>query len=131
MVSNWDETAAHPMSVATFSDEPPARDPETSLQRLVRLQDFSGYWEGTADVLGIIGLSEKDLTDMVDRTDGSDRAAITTVAVLAFLRKQMASEKEVWDLMDDKAFSWLQSQKAFGTEDKVEEVITALEKVLV
>lgn len=86
-------------TTANASAEPtmPQTDSE-KIHALIDLQDFEGYWTSDGKLLAILGLE----AHMV-----RDQDAFVTVLVIHFLELKMAAEKELWELVVDKAKEWL------------------------
>ncbi|KAL8769312.1 MAG: hypothetical protein Q9209_004694 [Squamulea sp. 1 TL-2023] len=76
---------------------------------VIEMQDFEGWWEQNAQLLGIMGVS-------ISRQQSK---VWTTVLVMKWLDIRMTAEKDVWELVVEKAKSWLEDQ-GLGTEKLVE-----------
>lgn len=108
--------------------------PKISLELLVELQDFSGFWAWDDRVLDAIGRQAAGQDSKVWK-QAEDKfgatAVAATVVVLAYLRKILLADMGAWELMADKARGWLEQQPAFGgAKDKVEEAVLAIEASL-
>ena len=87
--------------------DPPASSPTTPAEKvhaLIALQDFDGFWAPSADIMEILGLGD------ARPSYGDDPCVWSTVLVVKFLRGEMAAEREIWELVVDKADEWLAAQ---------------------
>lgn len=104
----------------------------TPLMALVHFQTFAGFWKSSDSVRIFEVLGGKHLKSALVNilpkagyTGISDDATVT-VAVVAFLRQRLAAEKDSWELVVDKALSWLEAQPVFGAAVKAEQAISAM-----
>lgn len=74
---------------------------------MIDMQSFEGTWEVSEELLNIMSLKAWTYQSM-------DTARMTML-VIVFLQEKMASEKDVWELVVDKAETWLQGS-AIGKE---------------
>ncbi|KAM0244800.1 hypothetical protein ACHAP5_005923 [Fusarium lateritium] len=101
------------------------------LQALTTLQTFSGSWAWSADferVLDLTGetVSKIELPAAVrDHTD-KDSILATACAIL-FFKKKLMDEKDIWEMLVEKAEGWLED--SIG-EEGVSELDSVLEKLL-
>lgn len=131
----------YPMAAQAFGQASPAasaaasKPHETTLQKLTRLQDFSGFWPANAEVVEAIGITEEHVVEMLSAVpviDGSNggsaaidqKSVVITAAVVVFLRKQLASERDAWELVVDKALACLEG--IYGNQD----IVGAVEKLM-
>ena len=84
----------------------PATDSQR-VHRLIELQDFDGYWEDGARLWAAMGVERDEAAKAAPTMD----AVWITVLVLCFLEQKMGGEKEVWEMVADKATMWLDEQK--------------------
>ncbi|KAK4695657.1 hypothetical protein P7C71_g2127, partial [Lecanoromycetidae sp. Uapishka_2] len=73
------------------------------IHALIELQDFEGYWSLDDKLLAILGLK----AHMIQNEDAS-----VTALVIYFLEQRMGSEKDLWELVVDKANEWLVGKDA-------------------
>ncbi|CAH0045944.1 unnamed protein product [Clonostachys solani] len=102
----------------------------TPLQTLVSLQQFSGNWEWSQElrtVLGfdIKGTAETSLLKLIDNHTDAE-TIIATACALTFLKKRLGEDKELWDMLADKAETWLRGKVG----ENVEELFKAAEKAM-
>jgi hypothetical protein len=95
-------------------DSPHPAPPSTGdpLQELASLQSFSGSWTWSAALEQTLGL-DATAADGAAKSAGLAQVgpdALATACVVAYLQKKLSSEKEAWEMMADKAVSWLHSQ---------------------
>ncbi|MCJ1249175.1 hypothetical protein MMC30_006398 [Trapelia coarctata] len=106
-VANYTESAGdgrNPTDWTKASDE-------DKVHKLIALQDFVGFWEYAADMYGIMSLKGKDYKRERTLRAGDDDKVWTTVLVIVFLEQKMKAEEGVWDLVVEKARSWLEGMK--------------------
>ncbi|KAL8838521.1 MAG: hypothetical protein Q9170_002101 [Blastenia crenularia] len=81
---------------------------------VIDLQDFEGWWEQSDELFSTL---EMDVT-------GARSKRWVTVLVVKWLEVKMMAEKEVWDLVVDKAKAWLAGQvMGEGEMEKLEKAI--------
>lgn len=91
--------------------------PAEQVHHLIVLQDFEGFWVLNRDVDTILAL--KDDGKNGTWKDFHSGTEWITVLVIVFLRVKMAGEKEVWELIVDKALEWLSTRGAEVKEKKL------------
>ncbi|KAL8639851.1 MAG: hypothetical protein Q9228_003159 [Teloschistes exilis] len=84
---------------------------------VIDMQDFEGWWANSEELLQIMGLAGK--------VRGQKKNDWTTALVVTWLEVKMASEKEVWELVVDKAKMWLAEQRVDveGMEKEIMELL--------
>jgi hypothetical protein len=84
---------------------------EKSVEILISLQKFAGNWSWSAQLEGILGIT-KTATEKVDVSPLSnlDDDARATLCVIVYLKQLQTDEKEVWELVVEKAEGWLSSR---------------------
>lgn len=87
-------------------------EPEDPQQTLTNLQTYKGYWSWSRELEQILGfglsrISELDLPRCVKGVPEQDDILATACAVMYF-RKKLGSEEEVWEMLVEKAESWLE-----------------------
>ncbi|KAJ5579738.1 uncharacterized protein N7459_005723 [Penicillium hispanicum] len=115
------------MGLGVFDDEhvppppkPVVQDTNASLQRLIQLQQFAGYWEWSAVVFNAISLEVPDVCDKLDRylirsppynprvwKNWPWRTILATCLVGRYLETQESESQEVWGLLKEKADGWI------------------------
>ncbi|KAJ5063465.1 hypothetical protein J3E72DRAFT_305450 [Bipolaris maydis] len=87
------------------------------LQSLIALQSFSGAWPSISRLpCQKMGISIAEAKEVVQRLvdDGVAKDVtvaeqyVATAAVISFLEKKMADKEETWELVVEKARTWLQ-----------------------
>lgn len=108
---------------------------ETKLQTIIRLQYFSGLWDAKKEVLDTIGVTEARFSQLLSTAPVSlenpamaREIVATTTAVIVFLQMQLASEKDAWELVVEKALSWLEG--FYGTRERVTAAIAEVEVIM-
>ncbi|SMQ45178.1 unnamed protein product [Zymoseptoria tritici ST99CH_3D7] len=102
-------------------EEVPPVDPEkplSLLHKLISLQTFSGAWAWSDELLALLKLSAPEEKILAQFGDVKDLAA--TALVVAFLQAHLADDKEVWEMVVEKAKAWLGGK--VGSE-KVDETV--------
>ncbi|KAI4205079.1 MAG: hypothetical protein LQ350_000706 [Teloschistes chrysophthalmus] len=99
---------------------PPGRVTQTDNEKVhavIDMQDFEGWWACSEDLLGIMGLSGK--------IRGQKKNDWITALVVKWLEVKMGGEKEVWELVVDKAKMWLGGQgvDVQGMEKEIVELL--------
>lgn len=81
-----------------------------ALQDLVSLQTFDGSWASSPHLLRLLGISESSLLKAFD-SDGNHPVCspdgMATAATVAFLKHKMADREDEWEMLVQKAISWL------------------------
>lgn len=117
LFDNDKSTAATPAAGANAA--PPRKsknvDGDTLLQRLVARQSFEGSWINVSDLLcDEMQVSRQDAKNAVKnmvarkalREDEAERI-LSTCIVVVFLENKMPEEEDTWELVVEKARSWL------------------------
>ena len=86
---------------------------------IIALQDFDGFWRDSPELWEALDFIKKANVQKASGKTATDEVWITLV-VLSCLEVWMKSEKEVWELVTDKARMWLDDQKIEDGE-KLEE----------
>ncbi|KAL1986107.1 hypothetical protein VTN96DRAFT_7004 [Rasamsonia emersonii] len=112
------------------SEKNTAPSKQTKLNDIITLQTFEGSWEWTQDLLHTINLDPDDVAkkvqeafDVAARRKGitqpinpfdsrNSKAVLATTLTLIFLEKTAADLKDTWELIGDKARSWISSTLA-------------------
>jgi hypothetical protein len=105
------------MGYGLFDDAPAAPKAAMSvspLHGLISLQTFSGAWEWNDDLLAVVG---KKLE--FDAAFVSEQVMATSLAV-AYMEARLADSKDVWEMVVEKAKTWMGSQIG---EDAVDSMV--------
>ena len=98
------------MGFGLFDDAPAAPKAAKSvspLHVLISLQTFSGAWEWKDELLAVVMSKGKKLE--FDAAFGSEHVMATSLAV-AYLESRLADSKDVWEMVVEKAKTWMGSQ---------------------
>ena len=112
------------MGYGLFDDAPAAPKAAMSvspLHGLISLQTFSGAWEWNDDLFAVVG---KKLE--FDAAFVSEQFMATSLAV-AYLEARLADSKDVWEMVVEKAKTWMGSQIG---EDVVDGLIEKAKRLL-
>lgn len=100
------------------SAEPPSPvESGKFLQSLIALQSFSGAWPSISrlpcrkmgiDVAEAREVAQRLVEDGVAKDATMAEQCVATAAVVSFLEKKMADEEETWELVVEKARTWLE-----------------------
>ncbi|KAI9831905.1 MAG: hypothetical protein M1819_004627 [Sarea resinae] len=117
---------ATPFSLSSSSSSTP-----TPFEILVSLQTFSGSWDLAPALLDTLQLSADTVAQSVSRVLSSPSQVITldtnhettksvfaTLLAIVFLELRVADEKEAWELMVEKARTWLDDTVSDGNSGK-------------
>ncbi|KAK0337788.1 hypothetical protein LTR94_002881 [Friedmanniomyces endolithicus] len=101
-----------------------AVDPVTAMHKLISLQTFSGAWLWSDELANAIGCGSEVLRSPWQIEGSISSAAKATAIALAFLRCKVGGEKDVWEMVGEKAVEWLRGETGLsggGVEKVVEE----------
>ena len=76
------------------------------LHLLIALQTFAGFWEYSETLLFACSVSVTE--EMIPK--GADSQIFATLLAVYFLETKMADEREVWELVVEKARGWLEGR---------------------
>ncbi|KAG6367814.1 hypothetical protein INS49_002009 [Diaporthe citri] len=126
-----------------LSGDPDAISPTHSspLHDVTLLQTFIRSWALNPEFLGALGLDKSPLDDLGLESNTrfaeavgfaglcSNLDGVATILALAFLRLKGPAERDVWDLVADKAMAWLNGQVTQHGDglERVEKAIEAAE----
>ncbi|CAH0042783.1 unnamed protein product [Clonostachys rhizophaga] len=117
-----------------IGDGPVSREQKTHsptpLQTLVSLQQFSGNWAWSQELKTVLrfdikGPAEAALLKSVDNHTDAEMI-IATASAVTFLKRRFAEDKELWDMLADKAETWLRGKVG----ENVEELFKVVEKAM-
>ena len=94
------------------------------LQKIIALQTFEGYWNLNAPLLEVVGLPAQHKAPQ-----GVDSKVWAAVLAITFLERKMAGEKEVWEMVVEKARGWLGNVEK-GQKGMSEEMWTMAEQLI-
>ncbi|PFH62873.1 hypothetical protein XA68_11429 [Ophiocordyceps unilateralis] len=98
-------------------------DDNNVVSELALLQTFVGSWPWSKPLEKMLGLAKEEtmrLKNVKADDDDDDGQVLATLCVILFLKQTLAGDKEVWELMVEKAQEWLEKQtgeKAADLED--------------
>lgn len=111
----------HRKAVPETNESSEATDKGSTVQKLIRLQTFEGYWDWCDELLRIFGLDPEavreqllaeykkltgDETDILSRSDWKEILATSLVGL--YLETQALDSQDLWELLKDKADIWLE-----------------------
>lgn len=101
------------------------RDP---MSILFSEQTFRGNWDWSPSLEGVVGVTQSAATTEMKLPGRYDQLdlVLATLCAVAYLKKKLADEKDVWELIVQKAEDWLRGQ----TQEDVMELEKIAERVL-
>ncbi|KID97473.1 von Willebrand domain containing protein, partial [Metarhizium majus ARSEF 297] len=82
-----------------------------ALSILAALQTFVGSWAWSLQLEKVLGITKAEAASAIQfPIPGDVEDVLATLCAIAHLEKKMAADKDLWELMVDKAPSWLQDQ---------------------
>ncbi|WQF79263.1 Putative von Willebrand factor, type A, VIT domain, von Willebrand factor A-like domain superfamily [Colletotrichum destructivum] len=109
---------------AAASFPPDTASTTAKFEAIVSVQHSSGFWTYSDGLMSLLGVSERDLRPAVVDVVGNRFSPVLmlTVAVVAFLRKNLAHERDSWEMMEEKAMAWLNTELGDKTGDVMDAV---------
>ncbi|KYK58818.1 hypothetical protein DCS_05836 [Drechmeria coniospora] len=96
------------------------------LSELASLQTFIGSWEWNAALEKVLNVTEKQTSAIVlPLTGGNRNDILATICAVLYLKRKLASERDAWELMVDKAEGWLEEQTGKSADVLVKIVLDA------
>lgn len=101
-----------------------AQQPENKVHAVISQQLFEGSWDWTPAILSTMGISDADVDRLdwaailgadsaaIDKSNARIRKIIITLAVAAYLQRRLGAEKETWELVYEKALTWVRAAVA-------------------
>lgn len=87
------------------SATPKALSNSDTVDSIIEMQDFDGYWTMSKRLLALIDLDDQERLD-----PKRHQQTWVTILVVAYLETQKHEEEEVWELVVEKARDWLKGQ---------------------
>jgi hypothetical protein len=103
-----------------FNTQPPPTASSETLDILIKLQSFQGYWHWDTLTFDVLRVSMQD-ADMAQNESGWGRTKWITALVVAFFEEKLEEERGSWELVVEKAKGWLVEQ--LGGEGLLEEMM--------
>ena len=94
---------------ALFDEKGSEAEETNPLQKIIALQTFEGYWNLDAPLLEAVGLSAQHMAPQ-----GVDLKVWAVVLAITFLEGKMAGDKEIWEMLVEKAKGWLKDMEEEG-----------------
>ncbi|OQU96365.1 von Willebrand factor type A domain-containing protein [Cladophialophora immunda] len=99
------------------------------MHRLIGLVEFDGSWLRSNHLLALLGVTEQQFTSVsVPVADAGADTVRATVLAVAWLKAKVASEKDVWEMVAEKATEWLATR--LGGEEKANKAIEQAESLV-
>ncbi|ORZ27431.1 von Willebrand factor type A domain-domain-containing protein [Lobosporangium transversale] len=106
---------------------------EHHLKGLLALQTFEGSWKWESALFSCLGLKPDEVAkqlavkDTKNNASSSRATAVATALAIKFFEKKLASEKDIWDLVVQKARLWIEEHmgaaQAVDLLNRVDELI--------
>ncbi|KAF9905095.1 hypothetical protein BX616_001100, partial [Lobosporangium transversale] len=119
--------------VTTTSFSPVAATAENHLETLLSLQTFEGSWEWKPELFSCLGLKPDDVSQNLiakgirDNSSSLLATFVATALSIKFFEKKLGKEKDVWDLVVQKARSWIESHIG---ETHTEELLNNVDELI-
>lgn len=86
---------------------------EDKMHMIIEMQEFDGSWKSTDALFNLVSVGKADIKTGVD-----DKVQSTALAI-AWLETKMKSEEDVWEMVVEKAKSWLEGVVGSAEIEKV------------
>ncbi|VUZ46091.1 unnamed protein product [Hymenolepis diminuta] len=108
----------------------PAEHPKDEVVLAAELQEFGGYWNLNEKTAKIFKVDLAKLTSSKP-SEAKDDKVWATVLVIAYLRAYMASKRDEWEMLTEKAIDWLKNdQGCSDVEALIQKAERELEKLI-
>ncbi|KAG0012095.1 hypothetical protein BGZ80_000209, partial [Entomortierella chlamydospora] len=87
------------------------------LDILVDLQTFEGFWEWQENLFSCINVNPEQ-AEKLAKDNGLGFRIVATALSIVFFEKKLAEEKDTWELIVEKAKTWMEEQ--IGQEETLE-----------
>ncbi|KIW87218.1 uncharacterized protein Z519_12121 [Cladophialophora bantiana CBS 173.52] len=91
---------AAPVDLTTLSNT-------EKMHQIIGLEEFDGSWLRSKNLLALLGVTEEQFTSVDIFTEKGEDAIKATVLAVAWLKVKVLPEKDVWEMVADKAMGWL------------------------
>lgn len=95
------------VSVATSS-------PSDKMHALIGLQSFDGSWRASKSFFQLLGVDSNKTSSL-----SKDESVAVTALAIAWLKKHVRDEEDVWEMVVDKALGWLEAKLGKDETSKV------------
>jgi Vault protein inter-alpha-trypsin domain/von Willebrand factor type A domain len=105
-----------------------AMSEQEKMHELILLQNFDGSWDLGAALFAILGVKKETLAAVFTEEFKAKLAGVmsekvqATIAAIVFLEVRVRGEKEVWEMVVEKARAWVEGQVGNGFEDETGDV---------
>ena len=82
---------------------------EYNLMTLIRYQKIVGYWEDLNAVNEMAGININHIDGIEIENKILEKECIATIVAIAILHVKSPEEKNVWNMIEEKAINWLKS----------------------
>jgi hypothetical protein len=96
---------------------------EATLRHIISLQTFSGSWAWSSALLKAVQVDAGAADVKQALAEGADETALATALVVRFLERKMSADKDVWELVVEKARAWIEGEGKEGLFDVADKVI--------
>ncbi|KAL7938425.1 VIT domain-containing protein [Trichoderma chlorosporum] len=105
---------AAPAATSLFGSAAKSPGSNDVLSALSSLQTFAGNWQWNASLESVLGVSSSTVAEKIQLTGQYTQLqlmnVLATLCAVVFLKKKVASEKDSWELLVQKAEDWLRAQ---------------------
>jgi hypothetical protein len=104
-------TAEYTRPSAGTAAASPSASAVKAMHDLIGLQTFSGAWAWDAKVFEAMEVNPDDV-----KLPGNDKDADATALAVAYLENKVASKRDVWEMVVEKARNWLAKQLGLSAD---------------
>ncbi|KAL1894469.1 hypothetical protein Cpir12675_003646 [Ceratocystis pirilliformis] len=87
---------------------PKSESAKSNLDIIINAAEICGSWEPDTELMEVLGTTVDELSRKAQGV--GDSRILVTAAVIGWLEKEAAGKREIWELLVDKARTWLASQ---------------------
>ena len=84
-----------------------------AIYELIALQTFAGYWKLDTKLMKTVGVTE----DKAVPPNGCKPNVWATILAIAYLEAEMVAEKDIWELVVEKALDWMDTLEGVKEKD--------------
>ncbi|KAF9435827.1 hypothetical protein BGZ76_005430 [Entomortierella beljakovae] len=106
------QTSAIPVFGSVQSSAPAIKIPPTKskLESLIDLQSFEGFWEWNSYLFTLLEIAMEKAMTLIEADKEMNKDLLATAIVIAYFEEKLNKDKDVWELISDKAKTWLEGQ---------------------
>ncbi|KAJ2897734.1 von Willebrand factor type A domain-containing protein [Zalerion maritima] len=98
--------------------------PAEAMSTLVRLQTFEGYWKcEDVKLWAVLGINAMEVEAVLPKEKNIDDDVVATTAAIAFFKSKLADEKDIWEMIVEKAEAWVRNKTGTDPDGLVAKVV--------